>query len=59
MPRQAPLKLINGTGLAGVFKAVGATAVLMVPAPLRRRGDRPCDQTGRLAASDDAIKPHF
>jgi 5-(hydroxymethyl)furfural/furfural oxidase len=57
MPRQAPLKLINGTGLAGVFKAAGATAVLMAPTPLRRAVIGAPIKPGRLLASDEAIKP--
>ena len=36
MPRQAPLKLINGTGLPGLVKEIGATAVLSAPAAVRR-----------------------
>jgi hypothetical protein len=56
MPRQAPLKLINGTGLAGVFKAAGATAVLMAPTPLRRAVIDAAIKPERVA-SDDAIKP--
>ena len=36
MPRQAPLRLINGTGLIGALKAAGAAAVLASPGWLRR-----------------------
>jgi choline dehydrogenase-like flavoprotein len=36
MPQRPPLKLINGTGITGALKALGATAVLGAPAPLRR-----------------------
>jgi choline dehydrogenase-like flavoprotein len=57
MPRQAPLKLINGTGLAGVFKAAGATAVLAAPAPLRRAVIGAAIKPGRLVAGDDTIRP--
>ena len=57
MPRQAPLKLINGTGLAGVFKAAGATAVLTAPTPLRSAVIDAAIKPERLVASDDAIKP--
>jgi choline dehydrogenase-like flavoprotein len=57
MPRQAPLKLINGTGLAGVFKGAGATAVLAAPAPLRRAVIGAAIKPGRLVAGDDTIRP--
>jgi choline dehydrogenase-like flavoprotein len=57
MPRQAPLKLINGTGVAGVFKAVGATAVLAAPAPLRRAVIGATIKPGRLVAAADSIRP--
>ena len=40
MPRQAPLKLINGTGFSGLAKAVGATAVLSCAGAAPPRGDR-------------------
>jgi choline dehydrogenase-like flavoprotein len=46
MPRQAPLKLINGTGLSGLAKAAGATAVLVAPAALRRAVIGGGDQAG-------------
>jgi choline dehydrogenase-like flavoprotein len=55
MPRQAPLKLINGTGLAGVFKAAGATAVLAAPAPLRRAVIGAAIKPGRLVAGDHTV----
>jgi len=48
MPRQAPLKLINGTGLPGLAKAAGATAVLVAPKPLK---------PGRLVAVEGATRP--
>jgi 5-(hydroxymethyl)furfural/furfural oxidase len=57
MPRQAPLKLINGTGVAGVFKAAGATAVLAAPAPLRRAVIGATIKPGRLVAAADSIRP--
>jgi choline dehydrogenase-like flavoprotein len=57
MPRQAPLKLINGTGLAGVFKGAGATAVLAAPAPLRRAVIGAAIKPGRLVATADTIRP--
>jgi choline dehydrogenase-like flavoprotein len=57
MPRQAPLKLINGTGVSGLAKAVGATAVLAAPAPLRRAMIGTAIKPGRLVAGDAAAKP--
>jgi 5-(hydroxymethyl)furfural/furfural oxidase len=36
MPRRAPLALINGTGMAGVLKSIGASAVLFAPKLVRR-----------------------
>lgn len=56
MPRQAPLKLINGTGLSGLAKAVGATVVLAAPAPLRRAVIGAAIKPGRLVADDTAIR---
>jgi len=57
MPRQAPLKLINGTGVAGAFRAAGATAVLAAPAPLRRAVIGAAIKPGRLVAGGDAVVP--
>jgi choline dehydrogenase-like flavoprotein len=57
MPRQAPLKLINGTGLSGVAKAVGATAVLAAPAPLRRAMIGAAIRPGRLIADENSTYP--
>jgi 5-(hydroxymethyl)furfural/furfural oxidase len=57
MPRQAPLKLINGTGLAGIFKAAGATAVLAAPAALRRAVIGAAIKPGRLVAGEEGVKP--
>jgi choline dehydrogenase-like flavoprotein len=57
MPRQAPLKLINGTGLPGLAKAAAATAVLVAPAPLRRAVIGAAIKPGRLVASETAIRP--
>ena len=57
MPRQAPLKLINGTGLSGVAKAIGATAVLAAPAPLRRAMIGAAIKPGRLVADGTATYP--
>ena len=57
MPRQAPLKLINGTGLSGVAKAIGATAVLAAPAPLRRAMIGAAIKPGRLIADEKSTYP--
>jgi 5-(hydroxymethyl)furfural/furfural oxidase len=57
MPRQAPLKLINGTGLPGLAKAAGATAVLAAPAPLRRAVIGAAIKPGRLVAGEGATRP--
>ena len=54
MPRQAPLRLINGVGMAGAAKAIGATAVLAAPAPLRRAMVGAAIKPGRLVADDAA-----
>ncbi|MGB7097680.1 MAG: FAD-dependent oxidoreductase [Xanthobacteraceae bacterium] len=52
MPRQAPLRLINDVGLSGVAKAIGATAVLAAPAPLRRAMIGVAIKPGRLVADE-------
>ena len=57
MPRQAPLKLINGTGLPGLAKAAGTTAVLVAPARLRRAVIGAAIKPGRLVADKDATPP--
>ncbi len=54
MPRQAPLRLINGVGLSGAAKAIGATAVLAAPAPLRRAVIGAAIKPGRLIADETA-----
>ncbi len=54
MPRQAPLRLINDVGLSGVAKAIGATAVLAAPAPLRRAMIGAAIKPGRLVADEAA-----
>lgn len=48
MPRQAPLRLINGTGLIGALKAASATAVLVSPGWLRRAIIGAAIKPGRL-----------
>ena len=57
MPRLAPLRLINGTGLPGAAKAIGATAVLSAPAPLRRAMIAWAIRPGRLVADDASVHP--
>ena len=57
MPRQAPLRLINDTGFAGVVKAMGATAALASPAALRRALIDKAIRPGRLVADERATYP--
>ena len=57
MPRQAPLKLINGTGLPGFAKAAGATAVLLAPSSVRRAVIGAAIKPGRLVAGETTIWP--
>jgi len=57
MPRQAPLRLINGTGWSGAAKAIGATAVLAAPARLRRAAIGAAIKPGRLYADEADIYP--
>jgi len=54
MPRQPPLRLINGVGMSGAAKAIGATAVLVASAPLRRAMIGAAIKPGRLVADDAA-----
>ena len=51
MPRQPPLRLINGVGMSGAAKAIGAMAVLAAPAPLRRAMIGAAIKPGRLVAA--------
>jgi 5-(hydroxymethyl)furfural/furfural oxidase len=57
MPRQAPLRLINDVGLAGLVKAAGATAVLAAPASLRRAAIGAAIKPGRLVADSSKAYP--
>ena len=50
LPRDPPLRLINGTGALGALKAVAATAVLGSPSALRRAVINRAIQPGRLIA---------
>jgi len=63
LPRNPPLRLINGTGALGTLKALTAASVLGSPSPLRRaiinRAIRPgrliVDQHGNAPLSDAEI----
>ena len=57
MPRQPPLRLINGTGVTGALKAAAATAVLAAPAPLRRAIIAEAIKPGRLVAGTGSALP--
>jgi 5-(hydroxymethyl)furfural/furfural oxidase len=51
MPRQPPLRLINGTGLAGSLKALAAGAALAAPSALRQALIGRAIAPGRLVAT--------
>jgi 5-(hydroxymethyl)furfural/furfural oxidase len=57
MPRQAPLRLINGTGLLGAVKSVAATAVLASPGSLRRAVIEAAIRPGRRIANGASTYP--
>jgi choline dehydrogenase-like flavoprotein len=57
MPRQPPLRLINGTGLIGRAKAAAAGAVLASPSALRRALMGSAIAPGRLLADAQTHKP--
>ncbi len=50
LPREAPIRLINGAGLIGTLKAAGAAAVLGAPAAIRRTIMARAIRPGRLLA---------
>ena len=50
LPRDPPLRLVNGTGALGAMKALAAAAVLGSPPPLRRAVMGRAIQPGRLVA---------
>ncbi len=56
MPRQAPMRLINGTGLSGAVKAAAATAALKLPAPLRRAMIGAAIRPGRLVSGGTSTR---
>jgi choline dehydrogenase-like flavoprotein len=57
MPRLAPLRLINGVGLNGLAKRIGATLVLGAPAAVRRAAIGRAIRPGRLIADEKADYP--
>jgi choline dehydrogenase-like flavoprotein len=57
MPRRAPLALINGSGLSGLAKSMGATAVLGAPETLRRAVIGRAIRPGRVVAKGTATYP--
>ena len=50
LPRDPPLRLVNGTGALGTIKALAASAVLGSPPPLRRAIVNRAIRPGRLVA---------
>jgi choline dehydrogenase-like flavoprotein len=57
LPRDPPLRLINGTGALGTLKALAATAVLNSPSPLRRAIINRAIHPGRLIADRHGNAP--
>ena len=57
LPRDPPLRLINGTGALGTLKAVAATTVLGSPSALRRAVINRAIQPGRLIADQRGKVP--
>jgi 5-(hydroxymethyl)furfural/furfural oxidase len=57
LPRDPPLRLINGTGATGAIKAFAAAAVLGSPATLRRAVLGRAIQPGRLVADQNGARP--
>src|SRR5262245_40248694 len=57
LPRDPPLRLINGVGLSGSLKAFAAAAVLDLPAPLRRTVIGRAIRPGRLIADRQHAAP--
>jgi 5-(hydroxymethyl)furfural/furfural oxidase len=51
LPRDPPLRLINGTGALGTIRALAAAAVLRSPAPVRRAVIDRTIRPGRLIAA--------
>jgi choline dehydrogenase-like flavoprotein len=57
LPRDPPLRLINGLGLGGAIKGFAATAVLCSPALLRRAVVERVIRPGRLIVDQNGSKP--
>ena len=57
LPREAPLRLVNGTGAIGALKAIGATAVLRAPSLLRRTVLERAIKPGRLVCDAAGTRP--
>ncbi len=57
LPREAPLRLINGTGAIGTIKAIGASAVLRAPSAMRRAVMTRAIRPGRLVADASGHRP--
>ena len=57
LPRDPPLRLVNGVGAAGALKALAASTVLASPAALRRAAIGSAIRPGRLIADRNGSKP--
>jgi 5-(hydroxymethyl)furfural/furfural oxidase len=57
LPRDPPLRLINGAGAEGAVKALAAAAVLAAPAALRRAVIGRAIRPGRLIADQNGAGP--
>ena len=57
LPREAPLRLINGTGMIGAAKALGAAGVLAAPAAVRKAVMARALAPGRLVADRTQHRP--
>jgi choline dehydrogenase-like flavoprotein len=57
LPRDPPLRLVNGTGALGAVKAIAATAVLRSPPPLRRAVLERAIRPGRVVADRNGHQP--
>jgi 5-(hydroxymethyl)furfural/furfural oxidase len=57
LPRNPPLRLINGLGVPGMIRAAATTAVLQAPAAIRRAAIGAAIRPGRLVADGGASWP--
>ena len=57
LPRDPPLRLINGTGASGALKALAAATVLGSPPPLRRAIIDRAIRPGRLVVAEAGNRP--